>query len=102
VAVSLYHAFLRQALKGELNEKNSIKAQESMTSTSPRILPGILVADKNETPRYNLVKRRAMGNDSVVTERWMRCFAVFFVEFFLLDWMLVLSFEVGLVMVDIC
>ena len=34
VAVSLYHAFLRQALKGELNEKNSIKAQESMTSTS--------------------------------------------------------------------
>ncbi|CAK9071271.1 unnamed protein product [Durusdinium trenchii] len=34
------------ALKGELNEKNSVKAQE-----------------------YNLVKRRAMGNDAVVTER---------------------------------
>lgn len=35
-----------QALKGELVEKNSVKAQE-----------------------YNLVKRRAMGNDAVVTER---------------------------------
>lgn len=38
--------WLFQALKGELAEKNSVKAQE-----------------------YNLVKRRAMGNDAVVTER---------------------------------
>eukprot|EP00438_Fugacium_kawagutii_P030930 Skav202932 [mRNA] locus=scaffold1565:365828:373071:- [translate_table: standard] len=38
--------WLFQALKGELSEKNSVKAQE-----------------------YNLVKRRAMGNDSLVTER---------------------------------
>mmetsp|Transcript_37525 Transcript_37525/g.69942 ORF Transcript_37525/g.69942 Transcript_37525/m.69942 type:complete len:554 (+) Transcript_37525:120-1781(+) len=38
--------WLFQAMKGELSEKNSVKAQE-----------------------YNLVKHRAMGNDSVVTER---------------------------------
>jgi len=38
--------WLFQALKGELSEKNSVKAQE-----------------------YHLVKHRAMGNDPVVTER---------------------------------